>query len=146
PSASRVIIESALGAQSVATNIVEVILERTGGNPFFIEEICRTLLEEQAIHVESGVASAARTLEHLRLPETIHSVIGTRLDRMDPDARYVLEVAAVIGREFHRSLLHKLIRNEDRLLSAIELFKNHGLIQQVRVLPDAAYTFKHPLV
>jgi len=146
PSSSRVIIESALGAQSVATNIVEVILERTGGNPFFIEEICRTLLEEQAVQIESGVAFAARALEHLRLPETIHSVIGTRLDRMDPDARYVLEVAAVIGREFHRSLLQRLIRNEDRLLPALELFKNHGLIQQLRVLPDATYTFKHPLV
>src|ERR1041384_1234553 len=87
-----------------------------------------------------------KRLERFRLPDTIQSVIGCRLDRLEPPIRYVLEAASVIGREFNRSLLQKLLENEADLISALDLLKELGLIQQIRVLPEASYKFKHPLM
>ena len=142
---AKTVMQSALNADSIPPDLVDLIFERTAGNPFFIEEICQTLREEGLVKVENRNAIPTQTLERFRLPDTIQSVIGSRLDRLGPEARTVLETASVIGREFHRSLLQKLVQDETDLLRSLEVLKGLGLIQQLRVLPEATYKFKHPL-
>jgi serine/threonine protein kinase/tetratricopeptide (TPR) repeat protein len=143
---SKVIMQSALEADNIPSKLVDLVVERTGGNPFFIEEICQNLREENLVKVENRTAILTTNLERFRLPDTVQSVIGGRLDRIDADGKRILETASVIGREFNRSLLLKLSGDETRLLQSLEVLKGLGLIQQLRFLPEASYKFKHPLI
>ena len=80
----------------------------------------------------------------LQLPDSVQAVIRSRLDRLHPDGREVLRVASVIGREFARQVLRDAMGGAD-LTGAIERLKNAGIIQQIRVVPDPVYRFKHVL-
>jgi hypothetical protein len=111
-----------------AAGLVDSVLEETGGNPFFIEEVLRHLLE-----------SGRRDV-----PESVREVIGRRLDRLGDDAVHVLETAAVIGPEFELGLL-KAAWGEPRevVLDALENAADANLIRTDRV---AAWTFTHALI
>src|SRR5206468_531668 len=86
---AKTVMQSALRADSIPSDLVDLIFERTGGNPFFIEEICQTLHEEGLVRIENRKAIPTQTLERFRLPDTIQSVIGSRLDRLGAEARTV---------------------------------------------------------
>jgi tetratricopeptide (TPR) repeat protein len=118
---------------------------RTGGNPFFIEEICHTLIEEGTIQIKDRQAFMSRSLKHLSLPDTVQAVIRARLDRLDPNSRESLRLASVIGREFARRILERISTSTEQLSQSLETLKVFELIQQIRVVPEAAYLFKHAL-
>ncbi|HUF25835.1 MAG TPA: tetratricopeptide repeat protein [Gemmatimonadaceae bacterium] len=142
---SLAMLMSLLHAEHVPDDLSSVLHERTGGNPFFLEEICQALLEEGTIQVEQGRVRLTGSADALELPETIQAVIRTRLDRLDRDSREILRLASVVGREFSRSILDRTLSEIGRLPNALQSLKRAGLIQQTRVVPDAAYRFKHVL-
>ncbi|GEM_PF-4063221 len=144
-SSSLRIIKSVLGAESFPEELGKRIHERTGGNPFFLEEICQTLVEEGTLKVEQGQAILAGSLEKLHLPDTVEAVIRARLDRLDHEAKELLCLAAVVGREFNREILQRNLADDAHLLRSLETLKALGLIQQIRVLPEATFRFKHAL-
>ncbi len=139
------IMKAVLGAESFPEELGKRIHERTGGNPFFLEEICQTLVEEGTLKVEQGQAMLAGSLEKLHLPDTVEAVIRTRLDRLDHEAKELLCLAAVVGREFNREILQRTLADDAHLLRSLETLKALGLIQQIRVRPEATYKFKHAL-
>lgn len=143
--ASADMLRTVLGTAELPERLAEHVHSRTGGNPFFIEEVGRTLLEEGAVRVHGGVATLVGSLEGLQLPNTVEAVIRARLDRLDRDTREVVRVASVIGREFARRLLEQAMEGGSRLPHAIQTLKTSGLIQQIRVVPDAVYRFNHVL-
>ncbi len=145
PTSSLAMLRALLRVAQVPSGLGELLHERTGGNPFFLEELCQTLLEENILRVEGGTAVLARNLDELHVPDTVQAVIRARLDRLHRDAREVLRVASVVGREFTRRILEHTIPDEGRLPNALEALKASGLVQQTRVVPDAAYRFKHVL-
>ena len=106
---SAAIMRAVLRVDRVSDALAIRVHERTGGNPFFLEQVCRTLLEEDAVTTHDGEAVAASGVEVLRLPDTVQAVIRARLDRLDRDSRDVLRVASVIGREFGRILLGEVL-------------------------------------
>jgi serine/threonine protein kinase/tetratricopeptide (TPR) repeat protein len=134
-----------LKVDAVPGELVTLIHERTGGNPFFIEEICHALVEDGSLTVGAGEARLTEPQELLELPDSIQGVIRARLDRLDRRPRDVLRVAAVIGREFPRTLLEHALTDATELPQALDALKAAGLIQQTRVAPDALYRFKHVL-
>jgi len=145
PEASASIVRSVLEAETLPGGLAELLHERTGGNPFFLEEIARALGEGEAITVQGGVAKLAGELDGLELPDTVQGVIRTRLDRLDSGSREVLRVASVVGREFSRRVLkHVLVGDLDERVQLEELHRL-GLIQKIRVLPEAVYRFTHVL-
>ena len=144
-SSSITVMMSVAGTEGFPKPLGRLVYERTGGNPFFLEEICRTLLEEGTLKIESGQAVLKGSLDTLQLPTTVQAVIRTRMDRMDPAARYVLCVASVIGREFTRGLLQRTLPEDTELLEPLNTLRALGLIHQTRVLPTATYRFKHVL-
>ena len=75
------------------------------GNPFFAEEITRTLVEEGLIVRGDGAARSTRPVDEIAIPGTVQELIGARLDRLGPHAKRVVQVAAVLGRQFHRDQL-----------------------------------------
>jgi serine/threonine protein kinase/tetratricopeptide (TPR) repeat protein len=133
------------GAERVQDDLAARLCERTGGNPFFIEEICRALVEEGRIKVNDGAATLNGSPRDLQVAQSVQAVIRTRLDRLDPESQRVLRHASVIGPEFSRPVLERTLRSKDRLQESLESLQALGLIQQTRVLPEAAYRFKHLL-
>ncbi|MCH9047011.1 MAG: hypothetical protein IIA40_13020, partial [SAR324 cluster bacterium] len=139
------IVRAVLEVGGLPEGFSHLIHERTGGNPFFIEEICSNLREEGAVRMRDGKASLAVSPEELSLPDTVQAVIRSRLDRLEQDHREILRVASVIGREFSLRLLEHAHPTGGRLLPGLEVLKGQDLIQQVGVLPEVEYVFKHVL-
>lgn len=143
--ASTAIMRAVLNVDRVSVALAARVHERTGGNPFFLEQVCLTLLEEHAVRNHEGEAVATSGVEVLRLPDTVQAVIRTRLDRLDQDSRDVLRVASVIGREFGRTLLGDVLGPDVDPTHALDRLTGSGLIQQTAVLPEPTYRFRHVL-
>jgi class 3 adenylate cyclase/tetratricopeptide (TPR) repeat protein len=143
--ASAAIARAVLRVERVAPELAARLHERTGGNPFFLEEVCEALREEGALTVRDGEALAANAAGGVHVPETVHGVLRTRIDRLDDRARDALRVAAVIGREFTRGVLEDVAEPGGGLVRSLERLKASGLVQQVAVVPEPAYRFKHAL-
>ncbi|MCH9046763.1 MAG: AAA family ATPase, partial [SAR324 cluster bacterium] len=142
---TETLIRSVFDAAALPEGLGARVHERTGGNPLFIEEIGHALIEEGTVVVKAGQAALTEALDSVRLPDTVHAVIRARVDRLDGEAREVLRVAAVIGREFARRILERVYPARARLPRPLEDLRAQDLIQQVRVLPEAQYIFKHVL-
>jgi tetratricopeptide (TPR) repeat protein/class 3 adenylate cyclase len=138
------IAESILGVEELPEGLDALLYNRTGGNPFFIEELCRTLLEDEVVRITDGRARLEGSLEDLNLPDSIQAVIRTRLDRLDGDSQRVITYASVLGREFTLPILQRLC-DKSPIPGSLEALLRQGLIQQLRVVPEPAYRFKHVL-
>jgi tetratricopeptide (TPR) repeat protein/class 3 adenylate cyclase len=139
------LLKSFLRVQSFPEDLGALFHERTGGNPFFLEEICMALLEEGAIRIEGGEARPTGPLQLLDLPDSIEAVIRARLDRLDRPARDVLRLASVVGRDFTRAVLERTVADAGGLPEALERLKAAGLVQQAQIVPEVLYRFKHVL-
>ncbi|HYL30517.1 MAG TPA: tetratricopeptide repeat protein [Gemmatimonadales bacterium] len=137
------VIRAMLQADRVDPALADWLRERTGGNPFFLEEACRSLLEEGAVKVEGGSALFRRPDQPLHLPDTVQAVIRARVDRLDPATREILRVASVLGRDFGQGLLEQVLGRPSGLPLHLERLKAAGLVQQTRVTPQPVYRFKH---
>jgi tetratricopeptide (TPR) repeat protein len=123
------------------------ILTKAEGNPLYIEEIIRSLIDGGLLINEKGVWRSSENLTISDIPDSIHEIIVTRLDRLEPDMRNVLQKAAVIGRSFLVPLLERLTK-VDGLMMSVHLATLEEL-EYIRVLkkePELEYIFKHPLV
>jgi class 3 adenylate cyclase/thioredoxin-like negative regulator of GroEL len=138
-------VASCLGAARLPDGLGRLVHARTDGNPLFVEEICRALLEDGTVRVEDGEAALTRPLDDLALPETVQAVIRSRLDRLDPQLQGTLGLASVIGREFERAVLERLHSDPGRLDASLSALVAQDLIHQVRVVPEVEYAFKHVL-
>jgi serine/threonine protein kinase/tetratricopeptide (TPR) repeat protein len=139
------IVKAILKADVLPEGLGDLLFRRTGGNPFFIEEVCLTSMENGRIMVVDGEAKLNGSLEEFDLPDTVQAVIRARLDRLDQETRKALRHASVIGHEFSRPILELTFESRHRLSQCLEKLQSLGLIHQVRVLPEAAYQFNHML-
>ncbi len=142
--AAEMLSASCNGAR-IPAKLSDRIGEKTGGNPFFIEELCRTLLESGALVIQDGEAHLASSIDRLLIPDTVEAVLKSRLDQLDPEAREVLRCAAVIGRQFGLELLSRVVPSRSRLKGALETLRSAGLIQRTGLVPEPTYRFKHAL-
>jgi serine/threonine protein kinase/tetratricopeptide (TPR) repeat protein/class 3 adenylate cyclase len=141
--ASTQIIESIIGSGKLPEGLGDLLYRRTGGNPFFIEEVCRSLVDDAMVRVVDGVAKLESSLEDLNLPDTVQSLIRTRLDNLDADSQMLLRHASVLGREFNLRILERMIVSKSAIARCLDILQKQGLIQQIRVLPENIYRFKH---
>jgi predicted ATPase len=137
------IIKSVWGAEHLPEGISSLIYELTGGNPFFVEEISSALIEEGKVQIKNQKPVLIQSIESLSLPNTVQSVIRARLGRLERYSRESLRMASVIGREFAQRILEQISSSKDRLARSLEDLKVLELIQQIRVMPEAEYMFKH---
>lgn len=143
--ATAAIMRSVLQVDRVSDALARRVFERTGGNPFFVEQVCRALLEQGSVSPREGEAVVEGAAGELSLPDTVQAVIRSRLDRLDPDSQEVLRVAAAIGREFEHALLADVLDPHVDLPHAISRLTASGLIQRVGERSDKAYRFWHVL-
>ena len=123
-----------------------MILEKTEGVPFFIEEFIRSLSDLKIIERRNNRYQLARKIQDLPIPSTIHDVIMARVDTLAEEAKEVLQIGSVIGREFSHDLITKVISlSETELLSSLSALKDSELLYERGVFPQSTYVFKHAL-
>ena len=144
-SASASLAASVLGHGSLPAELEEVVLAKTEGNPFFVEEVVRSLLESGALARTNGSYQLARPLEEITVPDTVEGVLMARLDRLEDEPKRALQTASVIGREFTVRLLERTAELERRSEETLRRLKAVELIYERSLYPELAYMFKHAL-
>jgi class 3 adenylate cyclase/tetratricopeptide (TPR) repeat protein len=140
------IIKSIFDAEFLPAGLVELLTTRTGGNPLFIEEVCRSLSENNVVKVyKNKRAVLNQELETLTIPDKVQAIISARLDRLDHDTKEALRIASVVGRRFSRGILDKLYTGKSSLFQVLEKLKVLEIIQQTRIFPEAEYWFRHAM-
>jgi len=137
--------QSLLGGAAIPPQIEELIVTRTEGNPLFIEEMTRSLLESGAVTRGPEGYVVTEAVEALNLPTTVQGVLLARIDRLEAELKEVLQMAAVIGRLFSHLLLAQVMQREaaleEQLLDLAEL----EFIYRTTDAPQREYSFKHVL-
>jgi class 3 adenylate cyclase/tetratricopeptide (TPR) repeat protein len=131
-----------LGMKGLPKNVRDLIVEKADGNPFFIEELIRSLIETKQIIRENGHWKALNENAKVSLPNTLRGVLSARIDRLPELSRHVLQNAAVIGRSFDLHVLKRLTGLNGGLDSHIQYLKEASLIEPAR----HEYMFHHVLI
>jgi tetratricopeptide (TPR) repeat protein len=121
------------------------LIEKAQGNPFFIEEVVRGLVESGAIERSDDGWRLTRELDEATMPDSIEGVITARLDRLEDRSREVLQVAAVVGRRFSYPVLSNVVSRRDGLQDQLRLLSNTDLILPEAIERELAYLFRHAL-
>ncbi len=122
------------------------IIERTEGNPFFMEETVQVLLDEGALVRDGAMVKLTKPIGELKIPPTVQGILAARIDRLSADAKDLLQTLSVIGREFRMSLIRKVVSKPaeelDPMLNELQLGE---FIYEQPALGDTEYAFKHAL-
>lgn len=136
-----------LGSDPSVAEVTRRIVERSGGNPFYVQEIIREYAERQVLVGDRGTYRRQREVSDISVPPTLQATIGARIDRLSIPAKRTLNAAAVIGTRFDTGLLACVLDNEDGADQAgLAELVHSELIDQVVFTPRAEYGFRHPLV
>ena len=142
--ASRTLVDGTADGE-LPEAVADLLVERAGGNPFFLEEALRDLVERGALRRANGSWELAVGPEELTVPALVQGALQARLDRLEPATREVVSLAAVIGRIFGLPLLQKLVP-PDELRDALVDLQRLDLIVETRRRPTPEYRFRHGLV
>jgi adenylate cyclase len=144
--ASDELLRDLLGPHPSLDGVAERVRQRTGGNPFFIEEVVRGLVEEGDLRGRRGAYQLAQSIDELRIPATVQAVLAARIDRLAERDKSLLQTAAVIGRQFSRRLVGRVSGLADHERdAALRTLVEAELIVEAAVYPEDEYAFKHAL-
>ena len=145
PESSRSLVEQLLGGNYLPEQLREEILEKSEGNPFFLEEVLRSLIERGVLIRGEQGWTVSRLSETVRVPDTLQGVLLSRLDRLPDDLKRVIQKAAVIGRVFYYRVLEEMARGEGPLDTQLASLEASDLVRERSRLPEVEYIFKHAL-
>jgi tetratricopeptide (TPR) repeat protein len=134
-----------LATEQIPEALQALIVQKAEGNPFFVEEVVKSLRETGAIRREGDHYVLTRPLDETVVPDTIQDVLMARIDRLEETPKKTLQLAAVIGREFTRRLLDRLADIQERTEPYLQELQALELIYEKRLYPELAYMFKHAL-
>jgi class 3 adenylate cyclase/tetratricopeptide (TPR) repeat protein len=142
--ATDTLLDELLGADRSLDGLRELVHSRSGGNPFFVEEIVKSLVESGTLQGDRGGFRLARTIEEVEIPATVESVLAARIDRLDDREKRVLQLAAVVGRQFAASVMRRIAGlSDDELDRSLAELCAAELILAGGAADD--YVFKHAL-
>ena len=137
----------ALAGRPAPDVLIDVVFSETEGNPFFVEEVFRHLVEEGRVFDEAGEFRAGIEIDELDVPESVRLVVGRRLERLGPEAQKVLAAGAVVGRGFPFSLLEEIVDIDgDRLLDIVEEAEAAKVVVPESRGSEVHYSFAHELI
>ncbi len=135
-----------LGNDPSLAPLKQLLIERTEGNPFFLEESVRTLVEIGVLVGTPGGYRLAQPVDSLQVPATVQAVLAARIDRLQPEEKRLVQTAAVIGTEVPLPLLQAIAElPEAALHRGLAHLQAAEFLYETRLFPDHAYTFKHAL-
>jgi class 3 adenylate cyclase/tetratricopeptide (TPR) repeat protein len=143
---TRELLRDLAGEDPSLDGLDEPIHERTGGNPFFIEEIVRELAESGYLEGERGAYRLAKPIEDAGVPVTVQAVLAARIDRLGHDAKQLLQVASVLGKEVSAEALGMAAGlDEEAIEPPLRELIEGGFLYEAEIYPQRLLAFRHPL-
>jgi class 3 adenylate cyclase len=146
PASTEALLDASLGSDATLAPLKRLVMERTEGNPFFIEEFVRSLVDTGVLAGERGTYRLTRVLHGLQVPATAQTMLAARIDRLGPDDKRLLQAAAAIGTDVPFELLQAVADEPaDRLRRGLAQLQATEFLYETRLFPDLEYTFRHAL-
>ncbi len=146
PETAEEFLRALLGDDPGLQPLKRLLIERTEGNPFFLEETVRSLVETKVLHGERGAYRPARAIESMQVPAMVHGILAARIDRLAPEDKALLQSASVIGKDFPFVLLEAIADlSGDALLRGLAHLQGAEFVYERSLFPELEYTFKHAL-
>jgi class 3 adenylate cyclase/tetratricopeptide (TPR) repeat protein len=143
--ASIRLVRNILGGLPLDPTLEKKIVEKTGGNPFFVEEIVRDLLDRGDLVKSGDQYMGNRPIDQLEIPNTIQGVLAARMDRLSEDLRHTMQVASVIGRDFAFRILKNIMELGEELRVHLTNLVGLEILYEKALYPELEYIFKNVL-
>ncbi|MBI1735121.1 MAG: AAA family ATPase [Candidatus Rokubacteria bacterium] len=146
PDTAETLLEALLGDDAGLPPLKSVLIERAQGNPFFLEESVRVLVETGVLAGERGAHRLAQAPSVVQVPATVQAILAARIDRLPPGDKGLLQAASVIGKDVPLPLLQAIAGlAEEDLGRGLEQLQSAEFLYEARLFPEVEYTFKHAL-
>jgi class 3 adenylate cyclase/tetratricopeptide (TPR) repeat protein len=146
PESADELLTALLGQDESLETLKRVLIERTEGNPFFLEETVQTLVETKVLVGDRGAYRMTKAPEAWQIPATIQAILAARIDRLPPEDKPLLQAASVIGKDVPFTLLQAIADvPEESLRRGLTNLQAAEFLYETSVFPDVEYTFKHAL-
>ena len=143
---AETLLSSLLGEDRALGPLKRLLIERTEGNPFFVEESVRTLVEAGALTGPPGAYRLTQNVDTPEIPATVQGVLAARIDRLSAEGKRILQTAAVVGKDVPFALLQAVAEGrEDQLNAGLTALQVAEFLHETRLFPEREYTFKHTL-
>jgi class 3 adenylate cyclase/tetratricopeptide (TPR) repeat protein len=141
------LLDTLLGNDPGLRPLKRLLIERTEGNPFFLEESVRTLVETSVLSGERGAYHVAKAGQSFQIPATAQAILASRIDRLSSEDKRLLQAASVIGKDVPLALLQQIAEMpEEALRLGLKRLQAAEFLYEARLFPDVEYTFKHALI
>jgi class 3 adenylate cyclase/tetratricopeptide (TPR) repeat protein len=146
PTSAQTLLQALLGDEADLAPLKRALIERTEGNPFFLEESVRTLVESHVLVGEPGTYRLAQAVVPIQVPATVQAVLAARMDRLPGEDKDLLQTAAVIGKDVPFPLLQAIAAvSEETLRRSLAHLQAAEFLYEASLFPELEYTFKHAL-
>jgi class 3 adenylate cyclase/tetratricopeptide (TPR) repeat protein len=146
PASVETLLSTLLGDDAGLGGLKDIVREQTGGNPLFLEESVRTLVETQALTGERGAYRLSRPVSAVQISPSVLSLLAARIDRLAERDKHLLQSASVIGKDVPAALLVSIAElSEDDLRASLARLQAAEFLYERSLFPDLEYTFKHAL-
>jgi class 3 adenylate cyclase/DNA-binding SARP family transcriptional activator len=140
------LLEAMLGSDDDIRLLKRILIERTEGNPFFLEESIRTLIDIQVLVGERGAYRLHKPVSSIQVPASVQAVIAARIDRLPAEDKRLLQCAAVIGKDVPYDLIEAIADlPENDLRNSLAHLQAAEFLHETTLFPNLEYTFKHAL-
>ena len=142
---TETLINNLLNIKGFPHKLKDQIIQRAGGNPYFIEEVLRSFIDKGAVVMKESGFEVTDRLSTMSIPRTINEVLMARIDRLDQKTRDLVKTASVIGRNFFYRILTEVARTIEDMDSRLEYLEEIQLIRERKRMEELEYLFKHAL-
>lgn len=147
---SRTLVQNLLHPHMIPEGIIKRLVDLGNGNPFFLEELVRIIIEQGLVHHEEGWRSTEEEMEEfsLKIPDTIQGLILSRFDRLSAVQRRLLQIASIIGRDFNSNLLREVLKISDPILfeDILQQLVERGILERFSDFKGQDFRFTHILM
>jgi class 3 adenylate cyclase/tetratricopeptide (TPR) repeat protein len=146
PDSVEAMLAASLGSDPDLGALKARLIERTEGNPFFLEESVQTLVEAGVLGGAPGARRLLQQVDDVRMPATVQALLASRIDRLAPNVKRLLQCASVVGRDVPYPLLVQIAgQDEDVVRQGLNDLQTREYLYEARLFPEVEYTFKHAL-
>jgi len=146
PESAQELLSALLGNDPALESLKGTLILRTGGNPLFLEESVRMLVETRVLLGERGAYRLGKAVEVIQIPATVQTILVARIDRLPPEEKSLLQCAAVIGKDVPYALLKEIAGlTQENMRRGLAHLQTAEFLYETRLFPDLEYTFKHAL-
>src|SRR5262249_4209239 len=144
PASTAELLDALLGEDPGLTPLKQMLVRR--GNPFFVEESVRTLVETKGLAGKRGRYRLVQPINSIQIPSTVQTMLAARIDRLPPEEKQVLQLAAVVGKDVPFVLLREIAEEpEESLRERLGHLQTAEFLYEATLFPDLEYSFKHAL-